>query len=124
MPKAEIPAATATFNVVFRVGSSFGTAVLAVVVQQAMASRIPGVRSLADASRLHGTRPLAELTGAFGTGFWWVAALAVGAIVPALFIPGRGEVSMTSLLSQGSAAAPEGEAGQPAAQDAPVMVPE
>jgi MFS family permease len=54
IPKTEIPAATATFNVVFRVASSFGTAVLAVVLQQSIANHIPGVTSLADAARLHG----------------------------------------------------------------------
>jgi sugar phosphate permease len=43
MPKPEIPAATATFNVVMRVGSSFGTAALAVVLQQAIRSRIPAL---------------------------------------------------------------------------------
>jgi hypothetical protein len=43
MPRPEIPAATATFNVVIRVGSSFGTAALAVVLQQAIKDRIRAV---------------------------------------------------------------------------------
>jgi EmrB/QacA subfamily drug resistance transporter len=114
IPKSDIPAATATFNVIFRLGSSFGTAVLAVVVQQAIRSRIPGVSSLADTTRLHGTHVLAALTSAFGVSFWWVAALAVAAIVPSLFIPGRGEISVTSLLSPGDGA------GESAADDTPV----
>ncbi|MBO0821412.1 MAG: multidrug efflux MFS transporter [Nocardiopsaceae bacterium] len=101
MPKAEIPAATATFNVVFRVASSFGTAVLAVVVQQSIRSRIPGAASLADAARLHGAPALAALTGAFAVSFWWVAALAGVSVIPALFIPGRGGASMASLLAPG-----------------------
>jgi MFS family permease len=101
MPRAEIPAATATFNVVFRVASSFGTAVLAVVVQQSIRSHIPGVNSLSDAARLHGAPALAALTRAFGVSFWWVAVLAIAAVIPALFIPGRGGVSMTSLLAPG-----------------------
>jgi EmrB/QacA subfamily drug resistance transporter len=99
IPKAEIPAATATFNVVFRVGSSFGTAVFAVVVQQAIRTRIPGVSSLADAARLHGASALAALTSAFGVSFWWVAALALAAAIPGLFIPGRGGGSMAPMLA-------------------------
>ena len=118
IPKSEIPAATATFNVVFRLGSSFGTAVLAVVVQQAIKSRIPGVSSLADTTRLHGTKALVALTSAFGVSFWWVAALAAAAAVPSLFIPGRGEVSMTLLL-------PPGDGGdESTADDTSVLVPE
>ena len=101
MPKAEIPAATATFNVVFRVASSFGTAMLAVVAQQSIRSRVPGVASLADAARPHGPAAGAALAGAFGVSFWWVAVLAAAAVIPALFIPGRGAASMTSLLSPG-----------------------
>jgi predicted MFS family arabinose efflux permease len=118
IPKAEIPAATATFNVVFRVGSSFGTAVLAVVVQQAIRSRIPGVSSLADAARLHGGSASAALTSAFEVSFWWVAALALAAAIPSLFIPGRGESSMASMLVPG-------DGGDESAADAMrVMVPE
>jgi EmrB/QacA subfamily drug resistance transporter len=107
MPKAEIPAATATFNVVFRVASSFGTAVFAVVVQQAIRSRVPGATSLADAARLRGAPAIAALSGAFGVSFWCVAGLATVAIVPALFIPGRATVSMTALLSPGDESSPE-----------------
>ena len=94
MPKAEIPAATATFNVVIRVGSSFGTAALAVVLQQAIRNRIPGASGgLSGAAGLRGPHILAELTSAFGVSFWWVAALAAVAIVPALFIPARAPAS-------------------------------
>jgi hypothetical protein len=104
IPKTEIPAATATFNVVFRVASSFGTAVLAVVLQQSIANHIPGVTSLADAARLHGAAALAALSSAFSVSFWWVAALAAAAVIPAAFIPSRaggGTFSLTSLLGPG-----------------------
>jgi hypothetical protein len=113
IPRAEIPAATATFNVVFRVASSFGTAVLAVVVQQAISGRVPGANSLAAASRLHGMPALDQLTSAFGVSFWWVAALALVAIVPAYFIPGRATVSLASLLSPGAAGDEDSGAGRP-----------
>lgn len=90
MPKPEIPAATATFNVISRVGSSLGTAVLAVVLQQAIASRVPGAGGgLSGAARLHGPAALTALTSAFGVSFWWVAAIAAIAVIPAIFIPPR-----------------------------------
>jgi EmrB/QacA subfamily drug resistance transporter len=90
MPKPEIPAATATFNVALRVGSSFGTAALAVVLQQAIRSRIPGASGgLSGAAGLHGTHVLPELTSAFGVSFWWVAAIAAIAIIPAVLIPSK-----------------------------------
>jgi hypothetical protein len=90
MPKPEIPAATAAFNVVIRVGSSFGTAALAVLLQQAIRARIPGASgNLSAAARLHGTHALSLLTSAFGSCFWWVAAIAAAAAIPAIFIPRR-----------------------------------
>jgi hypothetical protein len=90
MPRQEIPAATATSNVAVRVGSSFGTAALAVVLQQAIARRIPGASGgLSGAARLHGGHVLSLLTSAFGVSFWWVAALAAIAAVAAIFIPAR-----------------------------------
>jgi EmrB/QacA subfamily drug resistance transporter len=90
MPRPEIPAATATFNVVIRVGSSFGTAALAVVLQQAIRDRIPGARGgLSGVAGLHGALVLSKLTSAFSVSFWWVAAIAAAAIIPALFIPAR-----------------------------------
>lgn len=100
MPKREIPPATATFNVIFRVSSSFGTALLAVILQDAIRDRVPGAGSLADSARLHGAHARAALTGAFADSFWWVAALAVVAAIPALFIPARkGAAAMRTLLS-------------------------
>jgi EmrB/QacA subfamily drug resistance transporter len=90
MPRPEIPAATATFNVVIRVGSSFGTAALAVVLQQAIRDRIPDASGgLSSVAGLHGALVLTKLTSAFGVSFWWVAAIAAAAVIPALFIPAR-----------------------------------
>ena len=86
MPKPEIPAATATMNVAIRVGSSFGTAALAVVLQAGIRSRL-GVGSLSAAETLPGARAHVLLTSAFGASFWWVAAIAAAAIIPALLIP-------------------------------------
>src|SRR5262249_43800959 len=51
----ELPDATPQLNVLQRVGGSVGTAVLAVVLQRALA----------------GTTSLEEAASAFGTAFWW-----------------------------------------------------
>jgi hypothetical protein len=99
MPRAEIPAATATFNVVVRVGSSFGTAVLAVVLQQVISHRIPGARGgLSGAAALRGPHVLKLLTSAFGMSFWWVAAITAAAVIPAVLIPRRPEHSRAAGL--------------------------
>jgi EmrB/QacA subfamily drug resistance transporter len=86
MPKPEIPAATATMNAAIRVGSSFGTAALAVVLQAGIRSRL-GAGSLSAAESLRGGHAHALLTSAFAASFWWVAAIAAAAIIPALLIP-------------------------------------
>lgn len=90
MPRSEIPSATATFNASFRVGSAFGAAALAVVLQQAIRARIPTATSGLNAvAGLRGPRVHDLLTSAFAVSFWWVAALALLAAVPALLIPRR-----------------------------------
>jgi EmrB/QacA subfamily drug resistance transporter len=86
MPKPEIPAATATINAAIRVGTSFGTAALAVVLQAGIRSRLH-VGSLSAAEELRGVHAHALLTSAFGASFWWIAAIAAVAIIPALLIP-------------------------------------
>jgi EmrB/QacA subfamily drug resistance transporter len=70
LDRAEISHATPQLNVVQRTGGSIGTAVLAVVLQRAL----DGATSLDDAA------------AAYGTAFWWVAALAALAIVPAVVL--------------------------------------
>jgi EmrB/QacA subfamily drug resistance transporter len=120
MPRPEIPAATATFNVVIRVGSSFGTAVLAVVLQQAIRNRIPGASGgLSGAAALHGAHVLTELTSAFGVSFWWVAAIAAAAVIPTALIP-----SKYSIPARRPATGPASASDESAAENAPVMTTE
>lgn len=101
MAKAEIPSATATFNVVFRVASSIGTALFATVLEVAVRNRIPGMTSLAAAKSLHDPADVPLLTSAFQVSFWCVAAVALAAVIPAFFLPGKANVSMTSMLVPG-----------------------
>jgi EmrB/QacA subfamily drug resistance transporter len=62
--------ATPQLNVVQRVGGSIGTAVLTVVLQQ----------------NLDGTRTAAERADAFGSTYWWVLAITLASVIPALIL--------------------------------------
>jgi EmrB/QacA subfamily drug resistance transporter len=69
--KEQIPRATALSSVVQRVGGSFGTAVLAVILE----------------STTGGVRSAAALAGGFGQTFWWTVGFAAIALVPAYLLP-------------------------------------
>ena len=82
---AQMPRATSAINAIQRIAGSLGTALLAVVLQRAIKSELPGFQGgLAEAGRLD--QPIA-LTNAFGTTFWVALALTVAALVPALLLP-------------------------------------
>ncbi|GAB2943152.1 MDR family MFS transporter [Nonomuraea fastidiosa] len=66
----DYPGATTVFNIVQRLGGSFGTAVLAVVLQW----RLTGPGGVA---------------GAYAVTFWWAIGFTVLTLVPALFMVGR-----------------------------------
>ncbi len=66
----ELSHATPQLNVLQRVGGSIGTAVLAVVLQRA----------------LTGTHTLSGAAGAYGTAFWFSAAISAVAIVPCIVL--------------------------------------
>ncbi|WP_169944902.1 DHA2 family efflux MFS transporter permease subunit [Microbispora sp. H11081] len=63
---AGIPHATMNTRIVQQVGASFGTAIVAVVLQSLLG---------------HGA------TGAFQGAFWWAAGIAVAAVIPAIALP-------------------------------------
>ncbi|MYW97958.1 DHA2 family efflux MFS transporter permease subunit [Amycolatopsis rubida] len=70
--KDDMAAATSASRILQQVGGSLGTAVLAIVLQTQVT--------------LHGA-----VDQAFRTAFWWALALALLALVPPLFLPGRRE---------------------------------
>jgi EmrB/QacA subfamily drug resistance transporter len=86
-----VPRATSALNVLQRVGGSIGTAVLAVVLQHSITTRIPGASgggldagaALPPAARAHVAAPL---NAAFASTFWWAVALTAVAVVPALLL--------------------------------------
>ncbi|MFI5952460.1 MDR family MFS transporter [Cryptosporangium sp. NPDC051539] len=112
LDRSQAPAASTAANVVLRVGTAIGPAVLAVVLQSAIRERVPGAAgTLADAGRAVASGGADALAGAFGEGFRWAAAALVAALVLVLAIPGVRPVPRPE---------PEegGPAGPPAAPDA------
>jgi EmrB/QacA subfamily drug resistance transporter len=70
----QVPRATSAIRILQQVGGSFGTAVLAVVLQRYLAKAAPGSGATGAAH-------------AFGNTFWWTMAFTVVAFVPALLLP-------------------------------------
>ncbi|MFC4531941.1 MDR family MFS transporter [Sphaerisporangium dianthi] len=87
MPRAAIPAATTTSNIVIRVATSLGVAVLAVVLQARLRAGVPGADgTLADAAA-HGREAAASVAEAFSGSFWWALAIAAPAVLAAVLVP-------------------------------------
>ena len=90
LSREETPRATSALNTVQRVAGAIGTALLAIVLQRAVAGRVPGfeggVQGMAALSRRAEAAPL--LAGSFGTAFWVAVGLTAAALVPALLLPG------------------------------------
>jgi EmrB/QacA subfamily drug resistance transporter len=89
----EMPGATSAINVVQRVAASLGTALLAVVLQRAIAADVGGFSGdigQAGALARHNPQHAAPaIAGAFGTTFWVAFGLTAVALVPALLLPSR-----------------------------------
>jgi EmrB/QacA subfamily drug resistance transporter len=86
----QIPRATTTINILRQVGGSFGTAILAVILQRQIVSQlgkvagsgnlIGGTASIPEAART-------QVAVAFGNSFWWAVGLSAIGIIPALWLP-------------------------------------
>ncbi|HEY2935117.1 MAG TPA: DHA2 family efflux MFS transporter permease subunit [Gaiellaceae bacterium] len=95
LERRAVPQATSALNTVQRIAGSLGTALLAVALQRAMRSELPGFHGgLAEATALAARDPARvtpALAHAFGTTFWVALALTAAALVPALLLPGLRE---------------------------------
>lgn len=90
LPREAVPAATTGANILVRVGSSLGTAVMAVVLQISIRDEIPGASgNLDEAAALHTAGTPNLLAGAFTTTFWWAAAILLLSLLPILAVPRR-----------------------------------
>jgi EmrB/QacA subfamily drug resistance transporter len=89
LTREETPRGTSALNVIQRVAGAVGTALLAIILQRAIAADIPhfrgGIDGLGALSRQPQTTP--QLADAFGTTFWVAVALIAAALVPALLLP-------------------------------------
>jgi EmrB/QacA subfamily drug resistance transporter len=105
LSRAEVPRATSALNVLQRVGGSMGTALLAVVLQHQIASKLGGagggggtLRRVPENVRARVAEPLAA---AFGHTFWWAVGLSAFALVPAIALAvSQGRARRTQTLAQ------------------------
>jgi predicted MFS family arabinose efflux permease len=82
--------ATTALNIVQRVGASIGVAVLSVLLQHAITSRLPGSGGIGAAQNVPPAVHAViapKLADAFGVTFWVATAMIALAFVPALLLP-------------------------------------
>jgi EmrB/QacA subfamily drug resistance transporter len=88
LDRSDVPRATTTINIVQRIGGSFGTAILAVVLQRQIASHFGGhVTSLAAAANGLPDAAKSAVASSFGTAFWWAMGISALGLIPALLMP-------------------------------------
>jgi EmrB/QacA subfamily drug resistance transporter len=92
LTRAAVARASTALNIVQRIGGSIGIALLAVVLQQQITSRVPaaGGAGLGAAQNVPPEARAAlapHVAAAFGHTFWWAFALTALAFIPALRLP-------------------------------------
>ena len=91
LAREETPRATSALNVIQRTAGAIGTALLAIVLQRALAANLPGggggIQALATLSGSESAATAGPITDAFATTFWIAAGLIALAVVPALLLP-------------------------------------
>jgi EmrB/QacA subfamily drug resistance transporter len=90
LPRAAMGQATSAISVVQRVAGALGSALLAVVLQQATTARLPGFHGgIGQAGALAAASPhaAAALARAFGVSFAVALAVCVLALIPAVLLP-------------------------------------
>jgi hypothetical protein len=103
-----VPRATTALNIVIRIGGSFGTAVVALVLQRQIDSRLPAASHVLSTGVVSGARHLApgaavQLGHAFGAAFWTVLVMTC---------VGLGATFLLPRIRPSSAAAAVGTDGQ------------
>jgi EmrB/QacA subfamily drug resistance transporter len=91
LTREETPRATSTLNAIQRIAGAIGTALLAIVLQRAIAGGIPdlhgGIAGLARLSAQQREAVAPQLADAFATTFWVAVGLIAAAVLPALLLP-------------------------------------
>jgi predicted MFS family arabinose efflux permease len=92
LPPVAMGEATGAINVVQRTAGALGSALLAVVLQQAMSARLAGFHGgIGSAGALAASSPRADaaFAGAFGVAFAVSFGISLAALVPAVLLPGK-----------------------------------
>ena len=90
LPQAAMGQATSAINVVQRVAGALGSALLAVLLQEALTARLPGFHGgIGQAGALAAASPHAAsaVAGAFGVSFAVALAITVLALIPTALLP-------------------------------------
>jgi MFS family permease len=91
LPPAAVARAASALEIVQRAGASIGIALLAVVLEHGLSTRVPGLGlgALEDLSPGARERLAEPLTAAAGTTFAWALVLTALAVLPAVLLPRR-----------------------------------
>jgi len=89
-----VPRATTALNIVMRIGGSFGTAVVALVLQRQIDTRLPGAshllsESAGTAARRLSSHAAGQLGHAFGSAFWTVLVMTCVGLGATFLLPKR-----------------------------------
>ncbi len=110
LPRDAVARATPLLSIVSRMGASLGTAMLAVILEQGVATALPGHASglSALAGQQQNSTTLAPIAAAFGHTLWWSLIMSAVAIVPAVLLPrspppeiseaGRGRADLSGVV--------------------------
>ncbi|HEU5110302.1 MAG TPA: DHA2 family efflux MFS transporter permease subunit, partial [Micromonosporaceae bacterium] len=91
--KADVPGASTSLNIIQQIGGSIGTALMAVILSNELAERLPtggergglGAAQAVPPELREQVNPL--IADAFGSTFFWSMVLLAVAFIPALFLP-------------------------------------
>jgi MFS family permease len=95
MVHSQVARATTALNIIMRVGSAVGTALVSVVLTHQLADRLPNAHGNSGLAAAQSVPPAARdkvaplISDAFGHTFWWSAGLVALAVIPVLFLPRR-----------------------------------
>jgi EmrB/QacA subfamily drug resistance transporter len=93
LTKADAAGASTSLNIIQQIGGSIGTAIMAVVLSNELANRLPATGSRGGLGAAQNVPPELQATvnpliaDAFGSTFIWSVALLALAFIPALFLP-------------------------------------
>jgi EmrB/QacA subfamily drug resistance transporter len=93
LKRHQVARATTALNIIMRVGSAVGTALLSVVLTHQLASKLPGANGESGLGAAQSVPPAARekvaplIADAFGHTFWWSVGLVALGMIPVLFLP-------------------------------------